>query len=293
MKRLLSILSLLALIASSCLESDILPLNAFPPYGKKLVINAVATSGEALEIQVTNSVASTSSDFPELIEDAEISITRNNSPLTVNYNIGSKMYDVSGTPAADDVYNLDVRRSSYLTVSSVIQIPASINANAQLIPDGGYDTSGMLSDLLKVSFQDDGSGANYYKINFFYYNGTLAEFFPLNFVLNDPSFTELNSQRLNDGSVLFNDELFNGGEKTISVVPPFGTVVGNPAYKYLIQLESINEDLYKYYVSLQRAKDARDADFDNAFNSAVVIHSNINNGLGIFGASYMHKDTLN
>ncbi|MFY0643306.1 MAG: DUF4249 domain-containing protein [Bacteroidia bacterium] len=291
MKKWLIVISSV-LIWSSCLETDVLPLSELDPYQNKIVVNAVLTTNNTVEIQITNSTSSGSTTLPQIMDNATVSLSKNNVNQTVSYSPAKKMYESGAVPAAGDLFLLDVRADGYVSVVSQATIPASIMATSSLTPNGGKDTSGILSDLVGVNFTDDGNQTNFYRINFFYYNTTLAEFIPMSFGLNDPAITEFNSLKLNDGSLIFNDELFNGQEKTLSTVAPFGLVISNPGDKYMIQLESINEDLYRYFITLQRAKDAKGSDFSNAFNSAAVIHSNVQRGIGIFGASYRHQDTL-
>ena len=277
---------------TSCLETDVLPLSELDPYQDKIVVNAVVSTNNDLVFHITNSTSSASKQLPKVLENAQVNLSQNNVDQSVSYNAATKRYESAVNPKAGDVFLLDVRADGYVPVVSTATIPESIMANSSLTPNGGLDTSGILSDLVGVRFSDDGSKANFYRINFYYYNTTLAEFIPMSFGLNDPAISEFNSLKLNDGSLIFNDELFNGQEKFLSTVAPFGLVLGNPGDKYMIQLESISEDLYRYFITLQRAKDANGSGFENAFNSAAVIHSNVQRGLGIFGASYRHQDTL-
>jgi hypothetical protein len=161
----------------------------------------------------------------------------------------------------------------------------SIGANGSYTEKGGIDTSGNKGDLLQVSFQDEAGKDNYYKINVYYWNQTIGQWIPINFDKRDPSLAEYNSFLLNDAGVLFSDELFNGNQKTINIVTTSGLVSSNTGDKYLIELASINKDFFSYYRSLQRAQDAKEISFDGGYNNAVVIHSNITNGLGILGAT--------
>ena len=49
----------------------------------------------------------------------------------------------------------------------------------------------------------------------------------------------------------------------------------------MIEFASVSSDYYDYFISLDRAIDAKEVTFQGGFNNAVVIHSNIDNGLGI------------
>ncbi len=283
---------LLSLLFVACSDEDLLNLSELGNYSEKLVVNGILSTDKQVSFKLTNSESSSNSDLPKLVTNATVNMSVNGNNSVMSYDPGSQSYILSYSPKAGDIFALDVRADGYPFVTSNIQIPNSISANSSLTPNGGLDTSGTPSDLLSISFQDDPAVNNYYKINFFYYNKTLAVFVPMSFVLNDPEISEFNSQRLNDASILFTDEFFNGENKTISTVAPYGLVLSNPSDKYLILLESINEDLYRYYTTLQRARDARESNFISSFNNASVIHTNIQRGLGILGGSYAVRDTL-
>lgn len=276
---------------ASC-DTDFLSLDEIGPYTNKLVVNGVVESGQNVSIELSHSTSTVSADLPQAVTTADVRFTQNGTSHLATYNAGTKRYNASFTPQAGDLITLSVNETGYLPVSAVVQIPASIQSTGTLTPNGGVDTSGIPSDLLSVQFQDVPDEHNYYKINFFYYNTTLGQFIPMAFALNDPDISEYNSIQLNDASLMFSDELFDGESKTLSTVAPFGLVSGNPGDKYLIVLESVTEDLYRYYLTLQNAKDAREISFNNPFNNAVVIHTNISRGLGILGGSYVSRDTL-
>ena len=148
---------------------------------------------------------------------------------------------------------------------------------------GGLDTSGNPADKLAVSFKDVSGVNNYYKINLYYFNNSISNWVPLTVPRTDPSLAGYNSIVQNDGGILFSDDLFNGKLKTITMNVSLGYVINNLGDKYKITLSSISEDLFLYYKSLQRAQDAKEINFQGGYNNAVVIHSNIDGGLGIIG----------
>lgn len=282
----------LIVLFTACQGEDIIDPSDLGKFTDKLVVNAVVTNDKSISLQLTDSKSSISTELPNFIENADAKMSVNGSSSVMVYDPGDKVYTLNYLPKTGDIIGLDIRINGYPSITSSVKIPASINANASLIIDGTLDSSGSPTDLLKIAFKDDISSANYYKIAFFYYNTTLATFIPMAFSLNDPAIIEFNSIKLNDGSILFTDVKFNGQLKTLSTAAPYGIVTGNPNEKYLIVLESVNEDLYRYYTTLQRARDAKDGGFSSAFNNAVVIHTNIKNGLGILGATYASRDTL-
>ena len=81
--------------------------------------------------------------------------------------------------------------------------------------------------------------------------------------------------------MIFSDELFNGSNKVITTVAPSGIVSSNTGDKYKVEFSHISNDFFEYYRSLQRAQDSKEISFQGGYNNAVVVHTNIKNGLGI------------
>jgi len=212
-------------------------------------------------------------------------MVRNKDEISLTFNEFTETYTTSETVASGDAITLRVNHPNYPNANSSFKMPQEISASGSFIKEGGIDVDGDPGDLITVTFTDDANRNNYYQLNFYYFNETISQFIPMAFETSDPSLLDYNSYKLNDGSVLFSDELFNGKEKALSTVAPFGIVAFNTGNKYLIEISSISEDLFKYHKSLQRAEDAKEITFQAGYNNAVVIHSNVTSGLGILGAS--------
>ncbi|MDC1395519.1 DUF4249 domain-containing protein [Bacteroidia bacterium] len=268
---------------SGCFTDTIQP-NELLDYQHRMVVNAVVTAGEPVLLELTSSEPAIDSTLPMAIEDAIIEITTLGGVESMPYDIFNEYYKSSSSFVAGESINIIVSHPSFPNASSTISLPKAINSSGLMIEDGGIDTGGLAGDLLQVTLKDQGGINNYYKIRISYLNQTLGQWIPINFDKKDPSLADYNSYLLNDAGVLFSDELFDGQTKTISIVAPSGIVAGNSGDKYKIELSSISTDLYKYYSSLQRARDAKANGFQGSFNNAVVIHSNISRGLGILGA---------
>lgn len=285
------ILSLVIGSLSACFVDTIQP-DELIGYQKKMVVNGVFTAGEGLAIELTTSEASIDSTFPRLIKDANVTLITTSGNVSMSYNVLSENYITGTALMSGESVALKIEHPSFPNVNSVVRFPVNINAYGVLIENGGIDTSGKKGDLLQVTFNDEAGKDNFYKINVYYMNTTLNQWIPINFDKRDPSLAEYNSYLLNDAGVLFSDELFNGNSKTISIVTTSGLVSSNPGDKYLIELSSITKDYFSYYRSLQRAQDAKEISFQGGYNNAVVIHSNIVNGLGILGATTQNNIVL-
>lgn len=273
----------LALFIGGCVTDTVKP-NELVGYTRKMVVNAVVNAGEGIELELTTSEAAIDSNLASAVIDANVQLTTESAIEILPYNIFSEKYTTSTMVDAGKSLNVMISHPDFPNVRSTISLPEAINATGNLIEDGGIDTSGLTGDLLQVTFDDAGGKQNYYKINVYYFLQSLSEWIPLDFDKTDPSLSAINSYKLNDAGVLFSDELFDGERKTISIVAPSGIVAGNTTEKYRIQLSSISNDFFKYYSSLQRARDAKEITYTGGYNNAVVIHSNIDGGLGILGA---------
>lgn len=277
---------LLALVSSlfmGCL-SDVITPKELTDYTKRLVVNGVLDTENSISISITDSKSSFSTDFPEVIKDAEVTIFQNQNDIKLLYDDVEGRFVSTTVLNPSDVITLRVSHPDYPLVESKLRMPEELNPTGKLVIDGGLDTAGNISDLLSVSFIDEEGRNNFYRINFLYFNPTLNKYLPMAYDVSDPSLTSYNSFRLNDNSIIFTDDLFKGKTKTIATVAPASIISPSQNEKYLIEISSISSDLFNYYRSLQRARDAGEITFNAGYNNAVVIHSNISGGLGILGA---------
>lgn len=284
-------LGLACLLVTGCATDTITP-NELSNYLERIVVNGILDTKGTISLEVTDSKSSFKNEYPTLLKDAEVVIYQNQNEIKLTYDLFSERFVSNQMLKVGDAITLEVRHPSYPYCESKLIMPKALNPNGSLQINGGVDTLGNISDKLSVTFKDEEGRNNYYRINFFYYNRTSGRYIPMPYDVTDPSLASYNSYRLNDNSIIFSDDLFKGGTKTISTVAPAGLVSSNPNEKYKIEIASISSDLFKYYKSLQRARDAGEITFNAGFNNAVVIHSNIRGGLGILGAMDINEIEL-
>jgi hypothetical protein len=271
-----------AALFSSCFEDTIKP-DILKDYTPKLVVNSLITADEPISIEITTSVAAIDNTFPNLVKDAKITINDGSKEIIPVYSDVTETYSSPQTFAEGTRLEVRITHPDYPNVISTVFIPADVNSVGLLTVDGGIDTGGLVGDLIQVSFADLGNQDNYYRLKVSYFSETVGVWVPFIFPKSDPSLAEYNSFALDDLSILFNDELFNGQNKTFSTVAPSGIVSRNTGDKFRVEFTSISKDYFEYYRSLQRATDAKDLTFQGSYNNAVVIHTNVLNGLGILG----------
>jgi hypothetical protein len=261
-------------------------------YEEKIVVHSALDNLSPAEISVTYSVDAYKAKNPGLMDQALIKFYENGAERTLFFDSNSQTYFTSIIPKPGSSYSIIVEKVGFKTASASGKMPSLLdNKNVSLIPEGGKDQSGQLSDLLKIAWNDNGSEKNYYKVNFFYYSQLAQQFVPFDFAITDPSLKAYDSKKTIDGGFLFSDRLFNGKNKELTVVPPFGLVLANTTYKYLIELRNISEEYYKYQTTLQDYRDFIDFD-QNPYAGGLVIYNNISNGLGIFAGTVLESDTL-
>jgi hypothetical protein len=271
---------------SGCLNDTVRP-DILQDYTPRLVVNAVVTSDVVMGIRVTSSKAILDSSYLGLITDAELTYrTSLGQEGSFTYDAFTEIYTSTDLLVPGEVIRVRGEHPDFPTILSEVRVPDSVATTASMVLNGGIDTSDLPGDLITLEFTDDPDQKNYYKIRVLYWNG--FEFIPIIYPRSDPSFSEFNSLRLQDASILFTDDLFNGKEKAVFTVATNGLTFGLPAQqdKYKVEFASISSDFYDYFISLNRAVEAKEVSFQGGFNNAVVIHSNIDNGLGILATEW-------
>lgn len=280
MKKYLSIV--LTIFIAGCYQDTIRP-DLLQVYRNKMVVTSILTSGKPANLILTNSLSAIDTNSYRSIQNANIEIETSSVPKQRMTNVpGDTNYVSNVIGNAGESLSIKIKHSDFnLSVSSTVAFPVSVGATANLTVEGGLDTSGLPGDLIQIAFNDPSNQSNYYRLKIYYLSQTTGIWIPLAFTKSDPSLTGYNSYILNDASVIFSDELFNGSNKVISTVAPSGIVSSNTGDKYKVEFSHISNDFFEYYRSLQRAQDSKEISFQGGYNNAVVVHTNIKNGLGI------------
>lgn len=284
------LIALLFISMSAC-DREI-PFADLPEFNEKLVLNAELNNQQPIMIEASSSASAYANKEAQVLEGVNIVLLKGNQEIPLIYDDFFKRYISSEVPTAGAEYSVRASYPGLISVASNAQIPSTLmDKHATYVIDGGTDNNGNTSDLLKVSFKDRANENNYYKLNFFYFSVTLGEWLPFAFNSDDPSLNAPETVSTADGGFVVSDQLFNGQLKEFTAVPPAGLVFNNPDEKYLIQLRVLSEDYYRYFVSLEAFKEQLD-DPANLFNDGIVVHSNVNGGLGIFAGTWLESDTL-
>ena len=278
----------------SCGNERPIPSSQLPEYTDQLIVNSVLSNTENISIYVGKSANAYSDSVPTRYDNVDVQLVANGNTVSVQYDNNTNRFVANRKPVPGQSYEVTVTDNAGVlsTTNARSRMPEEpVSKSVRYVENGAVDINGNPSDLLSLTWTDV-SGNNYYIAHFYYYSEVADLYLPFDFAMTDETLSHPETVELNDGGYLFNDKLFNGREKTISVVPPGGLVAGNSDVLYLIELQTVTSDYYQYITTLQKFRDQQDFQESGPFGSAVIVHSNINNGLGVFLTTTLASDTI-
>ena len=311
----LNLLFLTSIICfQSCGELETVIDIDIPNHESVLVLNGRLDTDTNVQVLVSSSVGAFDNSNPSMVNDANVILFENGveiETLTLDTDNTYEMYLNDGSwindmnaiidmnyyvsnyvPKEDKTYKIEVKHPNFNNIDASTYIPDDMFIYNLVIDS----TSNSDKINFEFSFDDEANIENYYSISLkvscskvfedeygyfdeYNYGGRVE----MN--SNDPSFPSNSFDFLNGGyrfqgeRAVFNDALFNGQEKRISVD------VLTEEFKYS-QCDTIkfifstfSNDSYRYYNSLSEQRVSGELDI---FGGEVVpVFTNINNGLGI------------
>ena len=268
-----------------------------PEKDPMIVVNAVLSENDTIEVNLSKSIFI--KEHPgdiAFINEATLAFFENGNFITNLTNIDENgNYSVQGFyPEAGKSYRIEITSGEMTPVNATTTIPLpvpiiNLDTLYQKKFDYGYE---YLTLQFKLKFDDPPGEKNYY------YLSTLATFVyedeyegytesyqqPLYIDTDDPV---LSSNMINySGEFAFTDDHFDGNS--------YSVIFNTDAYMFYdttevaISLHSISKDLYYYFLSSFE----QDRIGDDPFTELIHVNSNIENGLGIFGASSRSCTTI-
>lgn len=284
MKRLAAkILAGLTLMLAAC-ESE-LPLEGISAT-PRLVVNALINDKDLIEVQVSSSIALNSKNPIKFLENADVTVSdENGNSFTLTYDLGKQVYVSNFIPQAGKYYRINVKATGFREVDAELIMPdKAVTTPATWLDNTGTDSSGFPTGTITLKINDRGDSRNYYRISLFYYDDLVTEFKTLRPELTDAAITN-EMIRNDDGSIVFEDRLFNGEQRSLDFITPFGYGTGNP--RFLVVTENLSRDYYNYFISLDKYRQS-----GSVFNEPTPVFSNIRNGIGIWAGSTLSRDTI-
>jgi hypothetical protein len=290
MKKLIISFSALLLIVACEKEIEFTPEEVVP----RIVVNSIFAQGDTIWMNLSESRNILYEGVLPIIENANAQL------LDINDNvIGTFIYDDYGMYYCTSVaislattYGVRVEASGFNSVTASSLLPNLISLTS-------LDTVDVPNDELdfKLSFLDDASQTNFYGISIIYHGAYIDEIGEVISFQSARSYTsevfvangtaDIDDGRRYDSEYFFSDNGFNG--QTIDFKCTTSRYEGaEPGGYFVVQLKNLNVDLYKYYLSLRRYKDAN----GNPFAEPVQVYSNITDGFGIFGGTATYRDTI-
>jgi hypothetical protein len=260
--------------------------------GSKLVVNSVISVDSVFMVNVSRTFDvfdDESADNLPFIDNATVKVFADGSYLTDLDHDEYGYYKAGFFPQRGVVYSLEVFADTFASVSCNAAIPEAVKIKRvdtlSTLIDAEYD---LYRDYIAKLVYDDPPGEeNYYMLSGIVdvTDGEGIEYYD-NIWMDVPE-SESEFYDISNGyNLLWSDKLVNGNEVSIrfSYLQWFyyGAPGGNEIQaKITLYLKSITKDYYTYLRSVNLYQETYNSD---PFMEPVVIHNNIKNGYGIFGA---------
>jgi hypothetical protein len=233
----------------------------------------------------------------EYIEDADFHLFINDVPYQLNYSKKDSAYIYpSELKPGDNIEIVVNQKEGELRSETTLPAPLSIlSVDTVKVNRTIFDSDRELLRF-KVRIKDDPDRTNYYRLIINEWTSLYGgSWYSPQYYTEDPALTQgmPNETEPTDFDFIryptnelsvFRDKLFEGKEYTLTfyIDYPYAILNGEQDEEgsLSVKLQSITEDLYNYYFTIQRNKFKQ----ENDYNEPIVIFSNIRGGLGILGA---------
>lgn len=256
---------------------------------RKITLNAQFTPDSLWKAHVSLS-RHILDDFPfKSPDDASVFILQDGSPIDTLVNLGQGFYESdSHRPFIGMEYEIKVESDKYENILSRSSSPAAVSL-AEVNFSVPSNPTGKEVATISIRFQDPPE-ANYYEVvlmverKYFDRNtmDTLRYKFPVTLESTDPMFADTNVR--SDNSVMFNDVLFDGKEKTFEFTTDANFLNWYEGVKLLLHFKTLSRDLYLYKITSELQQQVS----DDPFAQPVKVYNNVQNGFGIFGGYSEH-----
>lgn len=274
MKKTLCLLFLVSILFG-CDDMSMTINLSLPEHEPLLVVNATAEADNNIKVYITNSIDPLSSDFFEYIDDAVVLLKGEQLLDTLMFDSIKGYYLSNEVLEAGRNYQIEVNHSDFSTVFSEVYVPYAVQILAAEL--------GAISDYFRAfefKIEDPLAEDDFYLLRMKgYVEGYGWE--GLWFESSEPSFDNKDfwEESFDGRKILFNDQLFNGTNKTFYMDIDFWEELDSVK----IVLHTVSESFYKYHMSRRLQNQNGPSEILGA--EPVVVYSNIQNGFGIFSAT--------
>ncbi len=279
MKRLLLLYTILCI----CSCETVIDLDV-EAHESIMVIHCLADNTlESPEVCVGYSAGYLDDDQPGiLMENVDILIRKNGQEVETFFSslVPDGCHDEDTGFKFDEIgalYELEVTHPDYQSIYARQIMPSIPGISAATYEQAGtYDPfKDTRYDKLKVTFEDDAATEDYYWIQGFIRNRCCEEDFYSLWTWSDNFLLE---ETVASQGLVFNDGTFNGEEVVLDLKLD-DTYIELDNHLIYVRFSKITRDAYLNFKTRKAYQDAE----NNPFAEPVTIHSNIENGFGIFG----------
>jgi len=269
-----------------------------------LVVNSILTTDSIINASISHSVGAFDASSISYVNNATLEVYEDGVLLGEMDEQASLSYDSTGeldstyvynfnqNPVAGKIYSYEIAHPEYEAVRAETTVPAEVKLNVNdvtLLSEQDYEKH----YRVRFSFNDAAEG-NFYRLRL--RNPNTYSGFDY-FESNDASIissagVQSDGANFSGDEALFDDEMFNGTEKEISIdffdYKSFWFEEEGVEVQFILELTSVSESYYTYIRSLRAHYDNQDQ-FIFA-GEPVQVFTNIENGLGVLGS--MSVDTM-
>lgn len=278
----------LTLFFASCEKSIKVNL---PPFTSKLTINCLTELNTQFVVTVGNTMSISSVVGVNPISYAKVSLYENGVlKEQLVYDSLSMSYYSSTIATSGNTYKLKVSANGFTDASAEVTAPGptpitSINH----IVEARKGIDGSMEDELTLQFQDPSMPNDYYLVSIIKaHDSTGYQFGGFCVFSSDPSIETSANELVDANTCLDNtrmfmrDGLFNGKQKELKLYANSDNLLQFPTFfdtTYpVLSLVHVPEACFRYYKSLEVAKNTK----DDPFSEPVNVYSNVVNGYGLF-----------
>ena len=211
------------------------------------------------------------------IQNASVTVLRDGAPWQTVPHIGEgHFYLLLGEAIGSNphTYTLRVSAPGFEPVESVQAMPSPVPIlDAVYTPEGGVNPDGDKVNTLSVEFQDPPGGDNFYYMEAYTYIPDSIGDYKYNLVLQ----TEDPLVEPYEMGLIFKDGPIDGKKYSLKCYLP-DNIHETPGAKLVVRLHAISRDRYLFLRTLELYTNAQ----GNPFAEPVVVHNNIEGGVGIF-----------
>lgn len=280
----------------------------------KIVANSIIEPDSIVRVNVTRSrhILDNASIIP--LNDAEVKLFENDILVGTLVYTSRGNFEIDYYPQIGNEYRIELTHPDFDDVSANTIIPQRVTINdidtLKTFNEDGYEVYNFY-----VNFTDPENQENYYYLSM--YNKFMAEIWDENLITYDTlyvgpdttivditqggyRYSEIIERLYFDSDDLifeeyhpggngriFSDEIIDGNSYTLKASVNHWSFYSD-SNNVIIELHTINKDLYRYLTSYSR----HNYSSGDPFAEPINVFTNISNGIGIFGGSSVDKDSI-